>query len=420
MIKRSFFGVVKPVLTYNVVPDVVQDLPVPKKVVLLLKDSPNGGINGLKVGDGIKTGQVLSKSSDSDNRVVSSVTGTISAMAPHLGVFGQTYTAITIDASGKDDWDDEFKNEPNLDTARRFFASLPGAPCFKAFADQGKPIRTLVIYGMDQDLFLTVNQHVVRNEADNIKKGIDAIKVMTGVDRIVIAVPEGLVQQANTTGAEVKTVSTVYPSSLPHMIMKDAMGQVVPAGDSLEETGTVFMSAEAVAAIGVAMETGKLPVVKLVTVVGKDGSSKNVRVRIGTPLGEVLDACDISLNDRDRLVLGGPMRGVASYSLDLPVEPDTDGIVALAQVFSALLTDCPCVNCGECVRICPVKIPVNMLIRFLEASNYQEAREIYDLDACVECGLCSYVCESRIPIFHYIKMAKHELRLAEAAEAENE
>ena len=61
-----------------------------------------------------------------------------------------------------------------------------------------------------------------------------------------------------------------------------------------------------------------------------------------------------------------------------------------------------------------------MLIRFLEASNYEDARDLYDLESCVECGLCSYVCESRIPIFHYIKMAKHELRMTEAAEAKDE
>jgi electron transport complex protein RnfC len=65
-------------------------------------------------------------------------------------------------------------------------------------------------------------------------------------------------------------------------------------------------------------------------------------------------------------------------------------------------------------------MPVNMLIRFLEAGFHEDARVMYDLDSCVECGLCSYVCETRIPIFHYIKMAKHELQIMEAAEAENE
>jgi electron transport complex protein RnfC len=420
MIKRSFFGVAKPVLKYNLVPEAVQELPVPKQVVLLLKGSSNGAVNEIKVGDAVKTGQVLSKSSDSEDYVVSSVTGTISAMVPHLGTFEQRYTAITIDAASQDDWDDGFKNDATLDTALKFFEYAPGGPSFKAFNDPDKTIRTILITGMDQDLLLTVNQHVMRSEADNIKKGVQALKTMTGVDRIIVAVPEGLVQQGNATGAEVKTVSDIFPSSLPHMIMKDAVGQVVPAGDTLEDAGVVFMTAEAVAALGAAMETGKLRVTKLVTVVGRDGSATNVRVRIGTPLGEVLKACNVSLNNRDRLILGGPMRGVATYSAGLPVEPQTDGIVVQAQDLSALLTDMPCVNCGECVRICPVNIPVNMLIRLLEAGYHEDARDMYDLDSCIECGLCSYVCETRIPIFHYIKMAKHELQMMEAAEAENE
>ena len=420
MIKRSFFGVAKPVLKYNLVPDTVQELPIPKQVVLLLKKSANGTKNNLKVGDAVKTGQVLATSSDSDDYIVSSVTGTIAAMAPHLGTFEQQYTAITIETTSRDDWDDGFKNDPSLDTISKYFEYAPGGPSFKAFNDQDKTIKTIVIYGLDQDLLLTVNQHMVRNETDNIKNGVQALKTITGADRIIIAVHESLVQQGNATGAEVKTISDVFPSSLPHMIMKDAVGQLVPAGTTLEEAGVVFMSAEAVGALGEAMETGKLRMTKLVTVVGKDGGSTNVRARIGTPIGEVLKACNLSLNDRDRLVLGGPMRGVATYSVDLPVEPHTDGIVVLAQVQSALLTDMPCVNCGECVRICPVKIPVNMLIRFLEAGFHEDARAMYDLDSCVECGLCSYVCETRIPIFHYIKMAKHELAMMEAAEAENE
>lgn len=419
MIKRSFLGLVKPRLQYNLVPDSVQKLPVPKKVTLLLKVSQNGGPpSTLKVGDAVKTGQRLSASPESAEYVISSVTGTISALAPYVGTLAQKYSAITIDAGGQDDWDDQFKNEPTLDTAMKFFEYAPGNPSFKAFSDPEKTIRTIVINGMDQDLLLTVNQYVVQNEAAAVKSGVQALKKITGANRIVITVPENLVQQATATGAEVKTVSDTYPDSLPHMIMKDVLGQVVSAGDTVEDEGTVFVSAEAVAALGSAMETGKLRVTKLVTVVGKDGNTTNVRARIGTPLREVLQACNMTVNDRDRLILGGPMRGVATYSEDLSVEPRTDGIVVQDRAYSALLADHPCINCGECVRICPVKIPINMLIRFLEASFYEEARDMYDLGCCIECGLCSYVCVSRIPIFQYIMLAKHELSQMETAEAE--
>ena len=421
MIKRSFFGLAKPRLQYNLVPHSVQDLPVPSKVILLLKEPQNGGRgNGLKVGDSVKTGQRLSASPESAEYVISSVTGTISAVAPYEGTFGQKCTAITIDASGQDDWDDTFDKEPTLDAALKFFEYAPGNPSFKAFTDPEKSIRTIVISGIDQDLLLTANQYVVQNEASDIKVGVDALRKITGVDRIVITVPDNLVQQAGTTGADVKPVSAAYPGSLPHMIMKNVLGEVVSAGDSVEDAGAVFISAEAVAALGAASQTGQLRVTKIVTVVGKDGSCTNVRVRIGTPLKDVLQACNISLNDRDRLILGGPMRGTAIYSEELPVEPQTDGILAQDSANSPLLTDTPCVNCGECVRICPVKIPVNMLIRYLEARAYEDAAALYDLDCCIECGLCSYVCISRIPISQYVRVGKYELSLTETAEAANE
>jgi electron transport complex protein RnfC len=71
------------------------------------------------------------------------------------------------------------------------------------------------------------------------------------------------------------------------------------------------------------------------------------------------------------------------------------------------------------VRICPARVPVNMLVRLLEAGKYETAAEEYDLFSCVDCGLCTCVCPARIPIFQYIRLAKYELALSRAAEAEN-
>ena len=73
-----------------------------------------------------------------------------------------------------------------------------------------------------------------------------------------------------------------------------------------------------------------------------------------------------------------------------------------------------CLHCGECVKVCPMKIPVNMMTRNCEFGRIQEAID-YDLDSCIECGLCAYVCTSRRPLLQYIQFAKKEQQKAELA-----
>ncbi|MBW2438261.1 MAG: 4Fe-4S dicluster domain-containing protein, partial [Deltaproteobacteria bacterium] len=171
--------------------------------------------------------------------------------------------------------------------------------------------------------------------------------------------------------------------------------------------------------IGSAFESGSIPTSKTLTFVKKDGTTKIIETCIGTPIRNILEAYNETVNEFDRIILGGPMTGSAIYTLDYPVQPDTDAIIVLDRENAAYTSDYPCINCGECVRICPAKIQVNMLVRFLEASQYEEAVDAYDLNSCVECGLCSYVCVSKIPIFQYIKLAKYELERAKMSEEAN-
>lgn len=398
-----------------------EKMPPPQRVTLFHPRNDAFSVpSTLGIGDAVKTGQKLALYPDQNDYVISPVTGSITALSPYTGDFGKSYIAITLTPDGNEIIDDAFQQQtqnPTWELVRDYLGGAPGNPPLSLLADSNGAIKTIVIRGLDTDPMVSTSQYVAQSRFNDLKKGIEILKQVTDVDDIILITAGESVQGYGHIGAQVKGVDTDYPSALPHMVMKDVLGRVVPAGKSCEDLGVCFFTAEAVISVGSAFESGQLPTSKILTFIKKDGTRKIIETRIGTPIGNILEAFGETVNEFDRIIFGGPMTGSAVYALDHPVEPDTDSVIVIDRDKAAYATDYPCINCGECVRICPAKMQVNMLVRFLEANQYEEAADSYDLYSCIECGLCSYVCVSRIPIFQYIKLAKYELERAKTPEA---
>ena len=427
MIKRSFFGLAKPRLEYKTLPDKLpepEEISSPEKVALLLSTFPEQKDRTLSVkeGDKIKTGQKVFFTND-DAYAISSVTGTISSISPFIGDFGASYTAVSINVSDNEEIDEQFAkyaktpSPDTADTAREFLACVPGNLPVNLLINPEKPIKTIIISGCDNDLMVYTNQYIIKTAIDSIKSGIDILKDITGADDIIVVLPHGFKHEFGNIGARVSTIDTGYPAASPHLIMRNILSRIVPAGKSFEDYGACFITAEAVASVGRAFTSGKIPVKKTITVINKDESVKLAVAKIGTPVRNILTTLGITLNEKDRVILGGPMTGTAVYSDEHPIMPDTGAIMIQDSGNISQVSDYPCINCGDCIRICPARIQINMLVRLLEAGHYEEAADNYDLYSCIECGLCSLVCVSKIPIFQYIKLAKHELDRMSIAEA---
>lgn len=427
MIKRPFFGLSTPELRSPVVEsrgqDTIEEIPLPRKVTLFLKQTDVRSEDLiLKAGDEVKTGQKLRLMEENESYLISTVTGTITGISQHTGYLGRTYPTISIDVTEEDQWSREFNGAGKKslpETTFKFLSHLPGAPDFGALLNVQPSLNTIIITGIDKDLLVAINQLIVKTEIESLKEGIEYLKKITPGSRIIIVVPPDLRSQVEKSGAEVKVIKAFYPDTLPRMIMKNVLGKVTPPGKNCEDMGVGFINAEAVVALASAFTRGEIPINKILTVVNKDGASVNVRVRIGTHVRDILSALRIETHQGDRLILGGPMTGHAVYSEDTPVLSDTDAILVQDKEQIVWNSDSSCINCGECIRVCPAKIPVNMLVRLLENGLYEEAAEEYDLLYCIECGLCSYVCVARIPVFHYIMLGKYELDRAKVAEESN-
>ncbi|MCD4674457.1 MAG: 4Fe-4S dicluster domain-containing protein [Desulfobacula sp.] len=416
MIKRSFFTLTPPRLNYDLVepdPKEPESIPIPSDLTLLLNEPIDSTRPALiKKGDLVEKGEKLRLYYESTEYTISPVTGTIASVDSYSDDFGNisTYLVIKNDqnqTTGTNAITYDLKDD--IASADEYLRTLPGAPPLKILANDDMKIDTIVITCADSDLLSTTNQYVTCKFLDEIKEGTQILKKITHVPKLCITIPENLNIPGGFDTIQVFKTSMKYPSNLPAMVLKDHLNIVLPAGKNPEDMGVCFITAEAVVSLARAYKTKSAGFEKILTIIGKRETQYRVKVTIGTPLYKILNTFGIHINDQDRIVIGGPMKGFATYTHHHPVRPDMDMVIIQDRDIIPELSDNACVNCGKCIRICPVNVPVNILVRYLEADLYEEAADKYDLESCIECGLCAYVCTARIPLYQYIRLGKHEL-----------
>ncbi len=416
MIKRAFIGLTAPRLEYDLVepdPKVPEIIPIPPRLILLLNERLDSTREALiKQGSRVKNGDRLFLYKDSTGYVLSPVNGTITSIGSYTGDLGIYSTYFVIEKDPLYDGKKGvavFSSPAEIDPANRFLRTLPGSPPFEIFMKPDKKIQKIIITGTDEDLLSVTNQYLLQTSMDDIKQGIEILRQITGIEDIGITIPEKFNGSDLPVGLKSFKISSSYPDALPQMIAKEHLGKLVPAGQKPEDIGICFVSTEAVVSIARAYKGKKLVYDKLITVIDKNGIKTMVKAVIGTPVHRIFKQLNIETNEKDRIIIGGPMKGLSAYTLYHPVLPDMDTIIVQDKNDITHVTDYPCVNCGKCIKVCPAHIPVNLLVRFLEAGLYDEAADSYDLEACIECGLCAYVCTAQIPILQYIRLGRHEL-----------
>lgn len=409
-------------------------IPTPSKVVIPMQQHIGTPCEPVvKVGDEVAVGQLIG---DSDKFVSApihaSVSGTVTAIGDIKMPNGSVSKAVTIESDGEMRLWEGIK-PPKVETREDLIKAVrdsglvglggAGFPTHvKLNFPPDKNIDTLVVNAAECEPYITVDYRECMENSWDILSGVYALKELLGFKQVIIAAEDNKPEAFKVLGkiadhdadiddsVKLMVLESKYPQGAEKMMVQSATGRRVPPGKLPADVGCVVMNVASVAFISRYLKTGKPLVSRSLTV---DGSAiaapKNVRVPVGTDIGEIIDFCGGFKGEPCKILTGGPMMGLAIVGTDLPVLKQNNAILAFTADDAVLKPETDCIRCGRCVAACPMS---------LMPTNIVKAAKIKDVDAlkragvtvCMECGSCAFACPAGKPLVQHMRLAKAILR----------
>ncbi|MFA5411387.1 MAG: electron transport complex subunit RsxC [Candidatus Omnitrophota bacterium] len=279
-----------------------------------------------------------------------------------------------------------------------------------------KPVDTLLVNGAECEPYLTGDYRLMLEKTKEILQGIELVAKCLGVKNVFIGIEDNkpgaieLFQEATrNTQYAIRVLKSQYPQGGEKQLIRNILKKEVPSGKLPFDVGVVVHNVATLYAIYEAVYRKKPLYERVVTVTGNClAGPKNLLARIGTPVKDLIDFCGPLKEEPAKIIIGGPMMGIAQYTDSVPVIKSTTGVVLLDKKEALTQEEEFCIRCGACVRECPASLLPTLINLASRRGDWQEARSCGALD-CIECGLCSYACPSNIMLVQSIRRAKQEL-----------
>jgi electron transport complex protein RnfC len=406
----------------------IRNAPIPPEAVIPLQQHMGAPAQCLvEAGDKVREGMLIGKAPGAFSaNVHASVPGRVKEIRDIYLATGMPSKAVVIEFEGEFEragdarvqWQGKDSQEL-LDLIREQGIVGMGGATFptpiKFTTREGSPVEFFVVNGVECEPFLTADHRLMLEKTAGILEGLEIIRRVLSPRSVLIGVEENkpdaiqaLRREIAGRGAQVEVVvlKTRYPQGDEKQLLKALTGREVPSGGLPLDIGAVVSNVGTVHAIYEAVALGKPLIERIVTVTGPALSNPaNFKVRIGTPIGNLLEECGGFSENPGKIVAGGPMMGFAVADPGVPVVKGTSGILALSERQAKPAPQTPCIGCGRCVAACPFGLSPTTLYKWIEHREYQEAMAAGLMD-CKECGCCGYVCPARIPLVQGMKLGK--------------
>ncbi len=410
----------------------IEEMPPPKRAFIPLSQhigAPSKAI--VEPGDKVKIGTKLSEASGFVSApVYSSISGVVVAIKDYPHTLGRSMPTIEIEADGEDNWDKSGKpradfgnlapDEIKTIIQEAGIVGMGGATFpthVKLSPPKEKPINALIINGAECEPYLTADHRVMLEMPKEVLSGTKLIGKVLGVEKIFVGIEnnkmdavDALKSALNDTEIEIVPLKVQFPQGAEKQLIKTLLNKDVPSGGLPMDVGVVVQNVGTAVAVHQAVALGR-PLIDRVTTITGPGikNPKNLRIRIGTPILDVIEYCGGLSGDIEKVILGGPMMGLAQYDLSVSIIKGTSGILLMTDDQLDVTSQGPCLRCGNCVTVCPMKLAPLVYARYTQLGMFDEAENANVMD-CIECGCCAYECPSHIPLVQYAKYAKAEIQ----------
>lgn len=419
----------------------IAQAPLPSKLILPLQQHTGQAAKpSVEIGDKVLKGQQIATPEGYVSAAIHAPTsGTVIDIGtqpiPHPS--GLTDVAIVIEPDGEDTWGEtlapmDYLQTDSAELLQRIkdsgIAGMGGAgfpTAVKLNPSAENTIKTLILNAVECEPYITADDMLIRERAEDIIKGIQIIahllqpqECLIGIEdnkpEAIAALEKHLKDQGLEQQIQLVIVPTKYPSGGEKQLIHLLTGQEVPAGGIPADIGIVCQNVGTASAIHKAVNLGQPLISRITTLTGKALTTPgNLEVLLGTPVRELLNHCGIKEEQLNRLIMGGPMMGFTLTNQDLPIIKSTNCILAsTSEELPAPAPEQSCIRCGMCAEACPATLLPQQLYWYAKSKEFDKAVN-YNLLDCIECGACSYVCPSNIPLVQYYRFAKGEIRTEE-------
>ena len=398
------------------------------------------------VGDKVKVGQRIGEPGGFVSAPIhASVSGTVKAVEPRPSSMGGTVMSVVIDNDFENTVSEEVKpaadpenltSEELVEIVKNAGIVGQGGATFpthvKISSGLGK-VDYVIINAAECEPYITGDHRACLERPDQVILGATLLAKCFGVEKVYIGIEANKQNAADVLNAKIKELNapvvvvvlhTRYPQGAEKQLVQAVSGRQVPSGKLPADAGCCIFNLNTTCAIYRAVYTGMPVVSKIVTVSGSGViEPKNVECPIGTPITALFDACGGLKEETYKLIMGGPMMGLAQHNVDVTVGKGTGAMLAFAGDEEKYEANPQCIRCGKCVGVCPIRLEPIFMYKYLMKGNYEAFRDEFHGMDCIECGACTYTCPARLPLTHAFRLGKQQVnnaRMAAQAKAEAE